>query len=180
MAIACKILDTALRGLVLFIYNLQSFSMVPWVFCDNCIIQIIVWIDMTRINIHWFSCKWKIRLSCFEILCSALPCNILPLMRMKFVFDSNSLSLNNLRIYNIMAATRLQFSTVLHHIIWYIGTNVWEKLVAFYFQTFLPWSWAQQVGPRCRYQSTKPSVVTSWKTVSVILTAVRTIDFIQW
>jgi hypothetical protein len=40
MAIACKILDTALRGLVLFSYNLHSFSVVPWAFCDKCIIQI--------------------------------------------------------------------------------------------------------------------------------------------
>jgi hypothetical protein len=139
-----------------------------------------VWIDMTGINIHWFSCRWKVRWSSFEILCSSHPCNILPLMYMKLVFDSNSLSLNNLRIYNTMAGTRLQFSAVWHHIICYIGTNVWEKLVAFYFQTFLPWSWRQQVGPRCRYQSTKSSIVTSWKTVSVKLTAVRTIEFIQW
>ena len=129
-----------------------------------------MWIDMTGINIHLFSCRLKVRLSCFKILCFRHPCNILPLMHVKFVFDSNSLSLNNLRIYNIMAGTRSQFSAVWHHIIWYIGTNVWEKLVAFSFQTFLPWNWRQQVRPRCRYQSTKPSIVTSWKTVSVILT----------
>ena len=124
-----------------------------------------MWFGMTRINIHWFSCRWKVRLSCFEILCSSHPCNILPLLCTRVVFDSNSLSLKNLRIYNIMAGTRKQFSAVWHHIIWYIGTNVWEKLVAFYFQTFLPWSWRQQVGPGCWYQSVKPSVVTSWKTV---------------
>ena len=40
MAIACKILDTALRGLVLFSYTLHSFSVVPLGFCDNSVIKI--------------------------------------------------------------------------------------------------------------------------------------------
>jgi hypothetical protein len=166
MAIACKILDTALRGLVLFSYNLQSFSVVPWCFYANCVFQISCVNWYGKLDYHvlkycvlpspvtfYHLCVWRLYL--IQILCHWI-------------------------IYNIMAGTRLQISAMLHHIIWYIGTNVWEKLVAFYFQIFLSWSWRQQVGPRCRHQFTKPSVVTSWKTVFVILTAVRTIEFIQW
>ena len=50
MAIACKILDTALRGLVLFSCNLQSFFVVLWGFCDSCVIQIscVIWYDENK------------------------------------------------------------------------------------------------------------------------------------